>query len=88
MADERERIPIGDGQAVYMGPAAEQKCDVHEWPTAGFARRLVKAMKASHPTGINACRDCVSRAREDAGPTPPRSAPPQSGSPPDREDDE
>ncbi len=66
MAKDKQRIPIGNGQAVYLGPAAEQTCDVHGWTTPGFARRLVQAMKDSHPTGINACRDCIERATEDA----------------------
>ena len=64
--DKRTRIPVGGGKAVYLGPAAKQECEVHDWPTLGLARRLVKAMRDLHPTGVNACRDCITRAKEDA----------------------
>lgn len=47
---------------VKMKPA--QKCAVHDWPTLGFARRLVEAMRSEG--GIDTCADCVRRAREDA----------------------
>ncbi len=65
---KKEKIPVGDGQAIYMGPAEKEECAIHDWPTAGLARRLVKAMKATHPTGVNACRDCLARAKEDVRP--------------------
>ncbi len=68
MSDERKLIPIGGGKAVYLGPAKTEHCAVHEWPTNGLARRLVRAMKDTHPKGINACRDCVARAVKDAKP--------------------
>lgn len=46
--------------------AATGECAVHEWPTEGMAIRLVKAMKRTHPVGIQVCRACVSRAKQDA----------------------
>ena len=64
---DRHQIPLADGQAVHVKPA-EGPCAIHDWPTAGLARRLFEAMRATHPTGINACRDCLARAKEDARP--------------------
>lgn len=52
-----EQLRIREG----FGP-----CQVHDWPEKGLATRLVAAMRASHPTGINACRDCIDRAKRDA----------------------
>lgn len=43
----------------------ETPCEVHEWPTDGMGKRLVDAMRAS-PAGINACRECIVRAKLDA----------------------
>lgn len=43
-------------------PLQEGTCEVHDWPTKGMPQRLVEAMRASHPKGINACRECVERA--------------------------
>lgn len=63
---EKKKIPLGDGQSLHVSPAKENVCDIHDWPTEGLAKRLVQAMRDSHPTGINACRDCLARAREDA----------------------
>ena len=63
--DERIRIPMSTDEAVYLGPAKDQTCEIHDWPTAGLARRLVTAMRDRHPTGINSCRDCIARAKED-----------------------
>jgi len=41
-------------------------CQVHQWPTRGMPRRLVEAMRATHPKGINACTECVERAKAEA----------------------
>lgn len=41
------------------------KCDVHDWPTRGLGRRLVATMRAS-PKGVEVCRNCVVRDRDDA----------------------
>jgi hypothetical protein len=42
-------------------------CEIHGWPTAGLAERLVQAMRARHLTGgINVCPPCIERARGDA----------------------
>lgn len=66
------KVPAGivgeTNEVVHIKPAApEAKCDIHEWPTPGLARRLLQAMRARHLTGgINACPDCISRAREEA----------------------
>ena len=65
--DKRMKIPVGNGEAVFMGPAAKQECEIHDWPTTGLWKRLVKAMRDNHPTpGVNACRDCLVRAKSDA----------------------
>ena len=62
--DEPTRSPAGYDRAAYLGPAKNQTCEIHDWPTAGLARRLVTAMRDRHPTGINSCRDCIARAKE------------------------
>jgi hypothetical protein len=54
------------GDAVHMRPAVGP-CAIHEWPTEGLAHRLFVAMREAHGKGgINVCRDCLDRAREDA----------------------
>jgi hypothetical protein len=54
----------GDYLHIRPGDAA-RGCDVHKWPTEGMARRLIDAMRATHGKGgINACRECISRARD------------------------
>lgn len=54
------------GEAIHIKPAAGT-CDVHEWPIDGMAARLVAAMRERHGKGgINVCRECISRAHEDA----------------------
>lgn len=60
------RIPINGRESIRMKPAESGTCAVHDWPTEGLARRLVAAMRASHPRGIDVCRPCISRAKEDA----------------------
>jgi hypothetical protein len=53
-------------EAVYMKPS-EGPCEIHDWPTHGMAHCLVVAMRDRHGKGgINACRDCLARAKEDA----------------------
>jgi len=47
---------------LHINPLKEGDCEVHAWPTEGFPRRLVEAMRSTHPKGINACRECVERA--------------------------
>ena len=54
----RERIRICE--------VSEAECEVHDWPTEGLGKRMVEAMRASFPTGVNVCRACVVRARDDA----------------------
>lgn len=41
-------------------------CEIHNWPTEGLPKRLVQAMRATHPKGVNACRDCIDRATDEA----------------------
>lgn len=42
-------------------------CHIHDWPTAGLARRLLEAMRERHGKGgVNACVGCIERARDDA----------------------
>lgn len=54
------------GQAIYMKPA-EGSCEIHKWPTEGLPRRLVQAMKERHGKGgINACVECIHRAKAEA----------------------
>jgi hypothetical protein len=43
----------------------ETLCEVHDWPTQDLPRRLVAAMRKSHPKGISACKACVHRAQEE-----------------------
>ncbi len=58
---------MSQAEYLHINPvAAETPCDVHDWPTPGFPRRLVEAMRSSHPQGVNACRDCVDRAKAEA----------------------
>lgn len=54
--------------SVHMVPRpADTPCETHDWEQDGMARRLVKAMALTHGRGgINACRDCVARAYQDA----------------------
>lgn len=51
---------------VHMRPIPKGDCQVCSWPTDGLAVRLVKAMRASHPKGINTCIPCIDRAKLDA----------------------
>ena len=51
---------------VHIRLATSDECAVYDWPTEGLALRLVRAMRDSYPTVINTCRDCLSRAGEDA----------------------
>jgi hypothetical protein len=46
-------------------------CDIHEWPTEGLAKRLMQAMRERHGKGgVNACRECIERARASLPPRP------------------
>jgi hypothetical protein len=39
-------------------------CDIHSWPTKGLGHRLVVAMRERHGNGgVNACVECIERAR-------------------------
>ncbi len=50
---------------VHLRPS-EGPCQIHDWPTAGLARRLLAAMRERHGKGgINACRECIQRAAAD-----------------------
>jgi hypothetical protein len=51
---------------IHMRARKDGQCEVHDWPTDGMAIRLVRAMRATHPKGINVCADCVHRAKADA----------------------
>lgn len=52
--------------AIHMRETTEP-CEVHDWPTDGLGRRLVDEMRARHGKGgINVCRECIVRARDDA----------------------
>lgn len=55
-------------EKIHIREAPEgSRCDVHDWPSDGLARRLVEAMAARYGTGgINACRPCIERAHADA----------------------
>lgn len=60
-------------EAVFIrGLTNETPCETHDWPSEGMGKRLVEAMRATHPRGINVCRDCIDRARRDAVPPGPR----------------
>jgi hypothetical protein len=66
---ENASIPLpGTTEKVHLKDMpVGTKCDIHEWPSAGLAARLLQAMRARHRTGgINACATCITRAREDA----------------------
>jgi hypothetical protein len=53
--------------ALHVRPAVGP-CEVHEWPTESLARRLVAAMRERHGKGgINACVECIVRARASLG---------------------
>lgn len=42
-------------------------CEIHDWPTKGLARRLITEMRIQHGKGgVNACSDCLVRAKADA----------------------
>jgi hypothetical protein len=42
-------------------------CDVHSWTGEDFPRRLIRAMAERYETGgVNVCRDCLVRARDQA----------------------
>lgn len=46
---------------------ADTKCDVHDVATDGLARHLVAKMREMHGRGgVNACRECIERAHQDA----------------------
>lgn len=60
----RVQIPMSDGHTIFISPADDAECEVHDWPTEGFGLRLVDAMRAAHPKGINSCVACVARAKE------------------------
>ncbi len=54
-----------DPEYLNIKPIKEGPCEVHDWPTVGFPLRLVTAMRATHPKGVNACRECVERATKE-----------------------
>lgn len=58
----------GSGERLHMKDTpVGSKCDIHDWPTAGLATRLLQAMRARHKTGgVNACTPCIERAKTDA----------------------
>ena len=50
-------------ESLHIRPS-EGPCEIHDWPDIGLAKRLVDAMRERHGKGgINACRECVMRAR-------------------------
>ncbi len=52
---------------VHMAPLGDDAaCEIHDWPTEGLPRRLVTAMRAEHPKGVNACVPCIERATVEA----------------------
>lgn len=52
---------------LHIRPADGDVCDIHDWATDGLARRLFDAMKERHGKGgVNSCRECIGRAKEDA----------------------
>jgi len=55
---------------VHMMPMPDDtRCAVHDWPDDGLPERLVAAMREMHGKGgINACSDCLTRARDLAKP--------------------
>jgi len=51
---------------VHMQPS-EGPCETHDWLTEGMAKRLLAAMRERHGKGgVNVCRECIDRAKEDA----------------------
>lgn len=55
-----------NGEVLTMkAPAANAACEIHDWPTPGLGRRFFEAMRERHPRGINACRECITRARDE-----------------------
>lgn len=49
----------------------EEKCEVHDWPVEGLAKKLILAMRRAHGRGgITVCRACVERARASLPPRP------------------
>jgi hypothetical protein len=54
--------------SVHMRPMPnDTPCDIHDWPNEGLPARLVAAMRETHGKGgINACRECLIRARRAA----------------------
>jgi hypothetical protein len=58
-------------EVVHVAPATTDVCEVHDWPTDGLARRLIDAMRERHGKGgVNACVDCIARARASLPPRP------------------
>jgi hypothetical protein len=52
---------------LHIHPLREGKCEAHEWPTEGLAKRLVQAMRERHGKGgLNVCVHCIQRARDEA----------------------
>jgi len=54
-------------EAIFLAPLPAGPCDVHSWPSANLAARLVSAMRLMHGRGgVTVCADCIHRAHADA----------------------
>lgn len=57
--------PVSD-EAIDGRPIAAV-CETHGWATEGMPRRLFEAMRRRHGRGgLNVCRECVDRAKNEA----------------------
>ena len=53
-------------ESLHLRPS-EGPCETHDWPTRGFPRRLIQAMRDRHGKGgINVCRECIARVKAEA----------------------
>ncbi len=55
---------MADRIRIREAPGTE--CEIHDWPIEGLAKRLIRVMRESFPTGVNVCRECVLRAHGEA----------------------
>ena len=58
-----KRYRMGD-EVARVVPKASGDCQVHDLPTDGLARRVIRRARA--PGGVNLCSECAIRAKQDA----------------------
>ena len=51
---------------LHIREATRPVCELHDVPTPELPNLMVKRMRETQPKGIDVCRDCVTRASDEA----------------------